>query len=197
MSSGQGGTDGGAGVRQPPEDRDGGRVPDARPGSGEPAERPLPVRAGLGAFVAASVFGVVSAIVSVVNLDLLVSRTLADPALTFAPADLEATGLDEAQLAEAVVLTGIVLGLVLTAVQLLAVWAAWRGRGWGRVLLLVLGGLGVVLGLAGLGAGGSPLPFLTSLGTFQVLALITGMVLLALPPSADWFGRNRRRRRTG
>lgn len=156
----------------------------------EPRERPLTVRAGLGAFLAAIVFAAVGAAVSLLNADLLMDQALA----TVQDEQLRDAGLDAAELAEIGVRIGIGLGIVLTAVQLLFVWFAWTGRNWARIVLWVFAGLALAFGLPGLLTQGSPLPALTALTVFQVLALVVGSVLLATNPSSDWYRSEKERR---
>jgi hypothetical protein len=102
--------------------------------------------------------------------------------------------LDEAQLAELGVRIGIGVGVVVTLLQLLFIWFAWRGYNWARIVLWVIGGLGVASGIAGVLTQSSPLPFLNVLSVFQVLALAAGVVLLALKPSNEWFRHEKWRR---
>ncbi|MGZ6824987.1 MAG: hypothetical protein ACXVF9_21210, partial [Blastococcus sp.] len=92
---------------------------------------------------------------------------------------------------------GVVFALVLAAVYGVFVWFAWRGQNWARVVLWVLGGLGLFGGVIGLAMGGSPLPFLTGLSFFQTLLLLAAIVLLALKPSNEWFRYRRWLRATG
>ena len=155
----------------------------------EPMERPLTVRAGIGAFMAAVVLSAVGTAVSLVNWDLVL-----DQALAAQGAQLEGSGLDEAQLAELGLRIGIGVGVVVTLLQLLFIWFAWRGHNWARIVLWVIGGFGVASGFAGVLMQSSPLPFLDVLGVFQTLALAVGVVLLALKPSNDWFRHEKWRR---
>ena len=152
-------------------------------------ERPLTVRAGIGAFMAAVVLSAVGTAVSLVNWDLVL-----DQALAAQGAQLEGSGLDEAQLAELWLRIGIGVGVVVTLLQLLFIWFAWRGHNWARIVLWVIGGFGVASGFAGVLMQSSPLPFLDVLGVFQTLALAVGVVLLALKPSNDWFRHEKWRR---
>ena len=158
----------------------------------EPMERPVTVRAGLGAFLASIVFSVVGFVVSLLNWDLLLDQALAAQGAQLD--DLEGSGMDVAQLAELGVRIGIVIGIVAVGLQLLFIWFAWRGRNWARIVLWVFGGLGLVSGLVGLVAQGSPLPFLNALSVFQLLATAVGVVLLALKPSNDWYSHEKMRR---
>jgi hypothetical protein len=158
-------------------------APSAPTGFGAPQamERPMTVRAGLGAFVAAIVLSVVAQIVTLLNYDRIVDWT-------FANLGVERTADVEAALAsaETSATVGSVVGFLFIACYALFVWFAWQGRNWARIVLWVLGGLGIISGLAGL-AVGSPLPFLGALNVFQLLILIAGVVLLALKPSNEWY----------
>ncbi|HET6391334.1 MAG TPA: hypothetical protein VFG13_00795 [Blastococcus sp.] len=155
-------------------------APSAPTGHGAPTpmERPTTVRAGIGAFVAGLVLAVVSSIVTFADFDDLIDQALresTDPALT---EDLARTG----------VLIGVVITLIIIGLEALFIWFAWQGRNWARIVLFVLGGLGVVFGFFGLAAGtGATTGFLTSLGWFQLLLSAVGIVLLALKPSNDWY----------
>jgi hypothetical protein len=201
MTSGQGENEpGGQGWNAPPSPPPYGQpypgyapAPSAPTGHGAPTamERPLTVRAGLGAFVGSTVLSVVAQIVTLLNWETVVEWTLARAALE-PGADIETTRAA----AEFGAKTGSIVGLLFVAVYGLFVWFAWRGRNWARVVLWVLAGLGLVFGLAGL-AVGSPLPFLTALGAFQLLFLAAAVVLLALKPSNEWYRFRRWQRANG
>lgn len=146
------------------------------PPAGSP-DQPLTVRAGIGAFVVNFVLGLVYSMVSFADLDELVRQEVAatdDPAIT-----------------EDVIRTIIVIiasiSLVFALLYALFIWWAWRGRNWARIVLWVLGGFSVLAGLASFGGSTGQSGFLTSLGVFQTLALIVGIVLLALKASNDWY----------
>lgn len=157
-----------------------------------PTERPLAVRAGLGGFVGATVLSVISAVVTFLNWHVLVSDALSrlaaqgrlDPATVKASADL---GLQ----------VGVAAAILSVALYGLFVWFAWRGRNWARIVLWVLGGLGVLTGLLALGSPASPVPFLTGLSVFRVLLELVGVVALALKPANEWFRYQRWLRVTG
>jgi hypothetical protein len=140
-------------------------------------ERPTTVRVGIGAFVATLILGLVAAAVQFSDPDDLIDELLAqDASLT---EDVARTALT----------VGIVIGLLFVAAQALFIWFAWKGRNWARIVLFVLGGLGVVFGLAGL-AGDSATgasDFLTSMAVFQWLLTLVGVVALALKPSSEWY----------
>jgi hypothetical protein len=158
-----------------------GPAPSAPVGQGAPSpvERPLSVRAGLGAFIGSMVLSAVAQVVSLLNLETIVDWTVANGGPETDPATGRAA-------TEAIVRIGGVGALIFIAVYGLFVWFAWRGRNWARIVLWVLAGLGIVSGLFGLIVG-SPLPFLSALGGFQMLLLIAAVVLLALTPSNEWF----------
>jgi hypothetical protein len=154
-------------------------------------ERPTTVRAGLGAFIASIVLSVVAQVVTLLNWQKIIDWS-------FANAGVRA-GTDRAaalQGAEIGAKIGIVLALMFIAVYGLFIWFAWSGRNWARIVLWVLGGLGIASGMVGL-AVGSPLPFLSALSGFQLLFLIVGVVLLALKPSNEWYRYRSWQRATG
>jgi hypothetical protein len=154
-------------------------------------ERPVTVRAGLGAFIGSMVLGAVAQVVTLLNYQKVLDWTLsnagiqqgADPEITREAAQLGAR-------------FGIVLGFVFVLVYGLFVWFAWRGRNWARIVLWVLAGLGIISGVSGL-AVGSPLPFLRAIGGFQTLLLLAAVIALALKPSNEWYRFRRWQRMTG
>jgi hypothetical protein len=168
-------------------------APSAPTGYGAPQamERPTTVRAGLGIFLASMALSVVAQVVTLLNWQTIIDWT-------FANAQIEPGADAEAALAGAKVgaQIGLVVGFVFIAVYGLFVWFAWRGHNWARIVLWVLAGLGIASGMVGL-AVGSPLPFLSALGGFQLLFLITAVVLLALKPSNEWYRFRSWQRATG
>ncbi|WP_147262025.1 hypothetical protein [Blastococcus sp. TF02A-26] len=196
MTSGQGGPDQ-QGWQQPPQGHPGqqpaygqqppygqqpyGYAPAPSAGWGgpppEPMERPQTVRIGIGAFVATLLLGLISSIVQLSDTDDFVEQIMdADPSIT-------------RDTAEAALTVGIVIGLLVVGLQALFIWFAWTGRNWARIVLFVLGGLGVFSGLVGLAGSGATnvSGFLTSLGVFSLLLTIVGIVALALKPSSEWY----------
>jgi hypothetical protein len=154
-------------------------------GAPRPVERPLTVRAGIGAFVASIVLSLVASVISLFNMDVLTAWALAD-----AEAELGDVSAEEAELAVGFVDTigpiALVAGLLGTALFALFVWFAWKGYNWARVVLWVLAGLGLLFAPVTLAAGG-PLPVLTFLAGFEALADLSAVVLLALKPSHEWY----------
>ena len=113
---------------------------------------------------------------------------LDDPALRDA-------GLDPETFVEGLAFFFVALSLLFAGLYALFVWFAWRGHNWARVVLLVLGGLGIAGGLINLaGAGASPFPSLTALSLFSFAAVLAGVVLLSRAPANEWYASEKRRR---
>jgi hypothetical protein len=151
-------------------------------------ERPVTVRAGLGALIGSLVLYAVSQIVTFLNWDLFLAAMQAQAST----AGTEDVPFDPEAFAEAGLRIGLAVTVVLGAAYLLFVWFAWKGHNWARIVLWVLSGLFLVVGLAGAVGGAasgiaSPLPYVTALTWFEVLFLAVGIVLLALKPSSDWY----------
>jgi hypothetical protein len=90
-----------------------------------------------------------------------------------------------------------VFGLILVALQVMFIWFAWIGHNWARIVLWVLGGLGVAFGLLGLAQDTGQTGFSTSMGAFQLLFTAAGIVLLAMKPSNEWYRYRSWQRTTG
>jgi hypothetical protein len=160
--------------------------PDAPPA----VERPVTVRAGLGLFIAEIVLGLIGAAYVLANSQSLLIRVRGQ--LSGSNAQLSDSQLHAALVA------GAVVGLVVVAVELLYIRFAWRGRNWARIVLWVVGGLGLVSGLAGLGSTNSQLGgFYEALSVCQLLITLAAVVLLALKPSNEWYRYRRWLRATG
>jgi hypothetical protein len=143
-------------------------------GPSAPTERPTTVKAGIGAFLANTVLGLLSLVIAFADM----SSYRADLA--------GSSNLSQDELS-AVVSVTIAVTLVITAAFLVVLWFAWKGHNWARIVLWVLGGLSVLFGL--LGAAG--LSFLSLVG---LVLTIAGIVLLALKPSNEWYRAERQRR---
>jgi hypothetical protein len=155
-------------------------------------ERPVTVRAAIGAFVGSIVLSVVGQVIQALNWE-----TIFDSDLAASLGDVSEEEADfVADLMDSFGVFALVLGLVFTAVFALFVWFAWRGHNWARIVLWVLAGLGVAFGLVGV-AGGSPLPVLTALAAFELLFDVVAIVLLALKPSNEWYRYRSWQRATG
>jgi hypothetical protein len=144
-----------------------------------PTPRPATVRNGVFAFLATTVLGLLSSIVTFADIDSLVADAARDSNVT---EDSIRTGL----------VAGAVIGLVFLVLYLLLLRVAWQGRNWARIVLWVFGGLGVIAGLVGLGGNGNGL--LTVINVLQLLLTIAGIVLLALKPSNEWYRAEGQRR---
>jgi hypothetical protein len=159
-------------------------APSAPTGFGAPPalERPVTVRAGLGAFIATLVLSVVGSVIVFATFDDLLSA-----ALTAQGLDPEVGAITE-DVARTALVAGVVFALLITALQAMFIWFAWNGRNWARIVLWVLGGLGVASGLVGFV---SPQPgypgYLLGLNVFTLLLTIAGIVLLAMKPSNEWY----------
>jgi hypothetical protein len=151
------------------------------------------VRAGLGAFIAVLVLGLVSSIVVFSQFDDILNAAIA--AQGTSTQDL---GVDQDAFVRTVLIAGVVIGLVSVALQLMFLWFAWKGRNWARIVLWVFGGLGVISGLVGVA---SPQPgypgYLIGLSVFSLLLDLAGVVLLALKPSNEWYRFRKWQRMTG
>jgi hypothetical protein len=150
--------------------------PSAPQGSGwgapsAPTQRPTTVKAGIGAFLANTLLGLLGSIVTFADLNTLVDDAAREAGLS---PDAVRTG----------VMVGAVIGLLFLAAYLVVLWFAWQGRNWARIVLWVLGGLSVVFGVAGLGGGNG---LLSTIGIIQWLLVLAGIVLLALKPSNAWY----------
>jgi hypothetical protein len=144
-----------------------------------PTERPSTVKAGIGAFLASTLLGLLASIITFSDIDSLVAQSTTG-------------GLDEGSVRTALIL-GAVIGLVFLAIYLVVLWFAWAGRNWARIVLWVLGGLNVVSGLSTGLSNDSGL--LSLLSVLQLLLVIAGIVLLALKPSNEWYRAQAERRR--
>jgi hypothetical protein len=166
-----------------------GAAPSAPTGYGAPApvERPLSVRAGIGAFVGSIVLSLVAHLITLLNLD-----TLFDVATETELGDLSAEEADMvAAMGDTFGTFGLLLGVIFTGIFALFVWFAWRGHNWARIVLWVLAGLGIVFGIIGAGLsaslGGATLPVLEFLSWVEMLFDAVAIVLLALKPSSEWY----------
>jgi cbb3-type cytochrome oxidase subunit 3 len=140
-----------------------------------PTERPTTVKAGIGAFLANTVLGLLGLVLAFTDMNSYRADLASSSGLT----------TDEV---DAVVGTTIAITVLIMIAFLAVLWFAWQGRNWARVVLWVLGGINVLFGLLGAAA-------LTFLSTISLLLIIVGIVLLALKPSNDWYRAEAQRRR--
>lgn len=164
------------------------------PGAPEPMERPLTVRAGIGAFLGSLVLSAVASVAMLLNWDEVVAWSVGQSGADLQGAEVE--GLDPDAFAELVAQFTIGFTVFVLLLQLLFVFFAWQGRNWARIVLWVLGGLALLAGPFNAVADG-PLPFVTTLSWFQLALTAAGVVLLAMKPSNDWYRFRKWQRATG
>jgi hypothetical protein len=160
-------------------------------------ERPTTVRAGIGAFMANLILGVIGAIVTFTQLDELIDQALATARAQGqnVPSGADALTHDTVR---AVILVGSIVGLVIIGLEAMFIWFAWNGRNWARIVLWVIGGFGIISGLFSLFGGGTTSSgFLETLSIIQFLLVLAGVILLALAPSNEWYRYRRWLRDTG
>jgi hypothetical protein len=155
----------------------------AAPGYGQPAApaaptpRPTTVRAGVGAFLANTVLGLLISLFQFTDFDQYIDDAAVEAGVS-------------ADAVRSIAVAGAVVGLVFVFAYLVVLWFAWQGRNWARIVLWVLGGLSLLSVLSGVGGGA-----LGFLGIVQLLLVAAGVVLLALKPSSDWYRTEGERRR--
>jgi hypothetical protein len=162
-----------------------------------PVERPATVRAGIGAFMASLILGLIAAIVTFTQLDDLINQALATARAQGqnVPSGADALTHDTVR---AVILVGSIIGLVIIGLEAMFIWFAWNGRNWARIVLWVIGGFGIISGLFSLFGGGTTASgFLDALSIVQFLLVLAGVILLALKPSNEWYRYRRWLRDTG
>ncbi len=86
---------------------------------------------------------------------------------------------------DAVLVGGLVFGLIVAALVLFFVFKMRAGRNWARIVLTVLGAINVLGGLFGLG---QPQPALTLVTSVLSMLLIVGAIVMMYVKGADrWF----------
>ena len=166
-------------------------------GAPRPVDRPVTVRAGIGAFMANLILGVIGAIVTFTQLDDLIDQALAAARAQGQNVSSTADALTH-DTVRAVIVVGSIVGLVILALEAMFVWFAWNGRNWARIVLWVIGGFGIISGLFSLFGGGTTSSgFLETLSIIQFLIVLAGVIVLALAPSNEWYRYRRWLRDTG
>ncbi|MGY2085544.1 hypothetical protein [Blastococcus sp. SYSU DS0539] len=154
------------------------------PDAPAPMERPVTVRAGIGAFVAALVLSAVGTGAMLLNWDRFTAWMIAESGTDLDSAEFE--GLDTEAFTQLTLQVTVAVSVVVLLLQALFLWFAWQGRNWARVVLWVLGGLTLLSVPFSAGSSG-PLPFVTALTWFQIALTAVGVVLLAAKASNDWY----------
>ena len=150
-------------------------------------ERPLTVRAGIGAFVGSIALSIAASVITMLNMDELSRLAATGPGFGARPRE-------EAEMSTAmgdtIGVVSLVMGLVFTGIFALFVWFAWLGHNWARIVLWVLAGWG---SSPAVGAGHDlvvrdrdpPGPHLPGLGGDPLDGV--AIVLLALGSSNEWY----------
>jgi hypothetical protein len=164
------------------------------PDAPAPMERPVTVRAGIGAFLASLVLSAVATLAMVLNWDEFRDWALSDAGAELD--DMETAGMDPEAFADLILQLSVAFGVIMLLLSLLFVWFAWKGRNWARIVLWVLGGITLVSAPFASASTG-PLPFVNALTWFQIALTAVGVVLLALRPSNDWYSFRKWQRANG
>lgn len=151
-----------------------------------PAAAPADVQTSFKLWIADIVIGVVATLLLfTLPGEVIVPRSELPPGVDPATADAIVLGA---------IIFGVVLGLVLLALQLLFVFKMRAGRNWARIVLTVLGGIGLLGGLFGLGrtlaflaAGG--LGVLVGLLSLVQLVILAAAILFMYRPAANAYFR--------
>ncbi|MGH3829001.1 MAG: hypothetical protein ACRDRS_00900 [Pseudonocardiaceae bacterium] len=141
------------------------------------ALRPREVEISFWLWIATFVLGVVEGVAAYSQIRAeAISRVLAqNPAADQSTIESAAT---------TALIVGVVLGLLVVFAEIVFVFLMRGGRYWARIVLAVLGGLGVLFGLLGLAVN----PGAESVtGLLQLLLLIGALVTMFLPAANAWF----------
>jgi hypothetical protein len=142
------------------------------------------------AFIAYIVLGLISSAIQFANIDDFVRRAVE------ASGNANGVTLDAAT-ERSLVLVGGLIGLIFVALECLFIWFAWKGRNWARIVLFVIGGLGIVSGLTSLGSGSYLPGFLQGLAICEFVLVLAGVALFAQRSSNEWFRYRKWQRATG
>lgn len=148
--------------------------------AGPAGPRPKEVDLSFWLWVTSFVLGLVGLVFFVGEFD-----TIRDTAME--EARRQGGAIDEAQL-DSITTTALVVGVIfsglVSAVQLLLAFFMRKGRNWARIVLAVIGGLGVLSGFFSLTAesGGQ-----LALTVVSLIILIGAIVTMFLPGASPWF----------
>lgn len=161
-------------------------TPSAPPPPPQPdvRERPQAVETAFRLWLINVAVGVVSSLIALTMMDQLINEALEQQ---------NAQMTEEA--AQAGIVVGIVIGLVLVAIWLAIAFQMRKGRNWARIVLAVLGGIGVIMSVIGM-ADAFSLPGVAGF-TVGVLEIVSTLLVIAAiyfmfrPESNAYFSRQR------
>ncbi|MGH4017326.1 MAG: hypothetical protein ACRDSL_26055, partial [Pseudonocardiaceae bacterium] len=152
--------------------------------AGPVGPRPKEVDLSFWLWVTSFVLGLVGLVFFVGEFD-----TIRDAAVDEARRQTQREGgaIDEAQLESitaTILVIGVIIGVLLSAVQLLIAFFMRKGRNWARIVLAVIGGLGVLSGFYSLTteSGGQ-----LALTVVSLIVVIGAIVTMFLPGANPWF----------
>ncbi|MGI9064673.1 MAG: hypothetical protein ACR2FQ_12825 [Pseudonocardiaceae bacterium] len=147
--------------------------------SPSPGQPPKEVELSFRLWIASIVVSLLGSILTFATIDDIRQQTI-DDTLASTP------GADPQFIENTVnvgLIVGLVFGLALLALEVFFIVKMRAGRNWARIVLTVLGALGVISGLFSLGQ-----PGLTALTSgLSALILIAAIVTMYLPGAAPWF----------
>ncbi|SCX45450.1 hypothetical protein SAMN03159343_1591 [Klenkia marina] len=141
--------------------------------------RPQTVVNGIYAFVAATVVGLISSIVTFANMDAILDNAYRDAGIDPDSVDASLSGIGTGAATGAAV-----FGLIFFAAYCAVIWFAWQGKNWARIVLFVLGGLSLlsVFNIAGTGVA-----LITITSIIQLVLIAVGIFFLAQKASSQWY----------
>lgn len=152
--------------------------------------RPRVVDIAYWSWLGACLVGVITAVVTLVYFDQLQAGMSSIVAREF-PNETPATRDEVATVAVAILIGA---GALVAVVQVAFAVAMRSGRGWARLVLVLLGVLGVLYTVVTFGAA----PVLTQAGMLATTALmLIAVVLMCLPVAGPWFAQQRLARSGG
>jgi uncharacterized phage infection (PIP) family protein YhgE len=173
------------------------------PGWGPPAGVPAPpepreVTISFWLWVASIVVGVVGAIAAFSMLSGITEQVVAATGGGGRNSGAVTTAITAA------LVVGAVFGVVLIALELLFTIFMRRGRNWARIVLTIVGGLGVLSAVAGLATGSTTRidtqvietrsPLTTVLSLVQAVLIVVAIVMFFRKPANDYFAAHGARR---
>lgn len=150
-------------------------------------ERPQAVETAFKLWLINVALGLVSAVVALTMMDQLIDEAARQQ-------NIRVTAEADAIVQTAVVV-GIVFGLVLVAIWLAVAFQMRKGRNWARIVLAVLGGIGVIMSVIGMGDAFS-MPGVAgfTLGILEIAStlLVIGAIYFMFRPESNAYFSSRR-----